>query len=121
MNIAIIAHDKKKEQLASFCTKHAGALSRHKLFATGTTGKVLTDIGLDVHCFMSGRQGGDDQIAARIAYDEIDLLLFFRDGFSLTREGSTDSENKVLRLCDIHNVLYATNVVTAEVLINSLL
>ncbi len=119
MNIAIMAHDKKKEQLLSFCVKNAGILSRHKLFATGATGKILQDIGLDVHCFMSGRQGGDDQVAARIAYDEVDFLIFFRDGFAIDRTEDFDSKNTLLRLCDIHNVLYATNVVTAEVILNS--
>ncbi len=120
MNIAIIAHDKKKEQLLSFCTRYAGVLAKNKLFATGTTGKVLQDIGLEVHCFMSGRQGGDDQIASRIAYDEIDFLMFFRDGFAVDRSEDFDSKNTLLRLCDIHNVLYATNVATAEVILEHL-
>ncbi len=120
MNIAIIAHDKKKEQLSSFCTKYAGVLSGHSVFATGTTGKILQDIGLNVHCFMSGRQGGDDQIAARIAYDEIDLLIFLRDGFAVDRSEDFDSKNNLMRLCDIHNVMYATNVKTAEVIMETL-
>ncbi len=117
MNIAIIAHDKKKELMATFCTKYAGVLSRHKLYATGTTGKILRDIGLDVHCFMAGRLGGDEQIAARIAYDEIDLLLFFRDNLTA---GSYEPKDSLLRLCDIHNVILATNVVTAEIIIKAI-
>ena len=80
MNIALIANDRKKQLMIDFCLLHAGTLCRHNLYATGTTGKLVEDVtGLKVHRFMPGRQGGDQQIASRIAHDEIDLLLFFRD------------------------------------------
>ena len=80
MNIALTAHDAKKELMVQFCIAYCGILSRHTLCATGTTGKLVADAtGLNIHRFLSGEQGGDQQIAARIACNEIDLLLFFRD------------------------------------------
>ena len=80
MNIALIAHDAKKELMVQFCIAYCGVLSRHNLCATGTTGKMVAEAtGLNIVRYMSGTQGGDQQISARIACDEIDLLLFFRD------------------------------------------
>ncbi len=80
MNIALIAHDSKKELMSQFCIAYCGVFSRHHLCATGTTGKMVSEAaGLRVFRFLSGSQGGDQQIAARIACNEIDLLLFFRD------------------------------------------
>jgi len=79
MNIAIIAHDAKKELMIQFCIAYCGILSRHDLYATGTTGKMVAEAtGLDITRFLSGKQGGDEQIASRIACNEIDLLLLFR-------------------------------------------
>ena len=80
MNIAIIAHDSKKELMVQFCIAYCGILSRHNICATGTTGKLVSEAtGLNIQRFLSGSQGGDQQIAARIACNEIDMLLFFRD------------------------------------------
>ena len=80
MNIAIIAHDKKKELMVQFCIAYSGILSKHNLLATGITGKMVAEATkLNVHRFYSGSQGGDQQIAARLQYNEIDMLLFFRD------------------------------------------
>ena len=80
MNIALIAHDSKKELMAQFCIAYCGILSRHNLFATGTTGKIVAEAtGLEITRFLCGSQGGDQQIASRIACNEIDLLLIFRD------------------------------------------
>ena len=119
MNIALIAHDSKKELLVQFCIAYCGVLSRHNLCATGTTGKLVSEAtGLSIQRFLSGKQGGDQQISARIAYDEIDLLLFFRDALAdKTREVN---EMDMLRLCDVHNIPLATNIATAEVLIHGL-
>lgn len=119
MNIALIAHDSKKELMVQFCIAYCGVLSRHQLCATGTTGKLVSEAtGLSIQKFLSGRQGGDQQISARIAYDEIDLLLFFRDALAdKTREVN---EMDMLRLCDVHNIPFATNIATAEVLIHGL-
>ena len=80
MNIALIAHDAKKELMVQFCIAYCGILSRHNLCATGTTGKLVSEAtGLEIVKFLSGSQGGDQQIASRISYNEIDLLLVFRD------------------------------------------
>ncbi|MBE6774021.1 MAG: methylglyoxal synthase [Ruminococcaceae bacterium] len=119
MNIALIAHDAKKELMTQFCIAYCGILSRHNLFATGTTGKLVSDAtGLKIQRFMSGHQGGDQQISARIACDEIDLLLLFRD--PLNPKPHEPNEANLLRLCDVHNVPVATNIATAEALIHSL-
>ena len=84
MNIALIAHDTKKELMVQFCIAYCGVLSKHNLCATGTTGKMVAEAtGLNVQRYLSGSQGGDQQIAARISCNEIDLLLFFRDPISV--------------------------------------
>ena len=86
MNIALIAHDAKKELMVQFCIAYCGVLSRHNLCATGTTGKMVTEAtGLKIQRFLSGAQGGDQQIASRIACNEIDMLLFFRDSLTPSR------------------------------------
>jgi methylglyoxal synthase len=119
MNIALIAHDSKKELMVQFCIAYCGILSRHNLCATGTTGKLVSEAtGLEIVRFMSGSQGGDQQIASRISYNEIDLLLFFRDPIA-AKAGEPD-EASLLRLCDVHNIPMATNIATAEALIHAL-
>lgn len=119
MNIAITAHDAKKELMTQFCIAYCGILSRHKLFATGTTGKLINDAtGLEINCFLSGAQGGDQQIGSLIACNEIDMLLVFGDPISSTE--SEPNTYNLLRLCDVHNVPVATNIATAEALIHSL-
>lgn len=119
MNIALIAHDAKKELMVQFCIAYCGILSRHTLFATGTTGKMVSEAtGLDIMSFLSGEHGGAQQIASRIGCDEIDMLLLFRD--PLTPKPNEPDENALLRLCDIHQVPVATNIATAEVLIHGL-
>ncbi len=119
MNIALIAHDAKKELMIQFCIAYCGILSRHNLLATGTTGKLVTEAtGLKIERCLSGSQGGAQQIAARIGCDEIDMVLIFRD--PLTPKPSEPDEDSILRLCDVHNVPVATNIVTAEMLIRGL-
>lgn len=119
MNIALIAHDAKKELMTQLCIAYCGILSRHKICATGTTGKIISEAtGLEIFKFLSGSQGGDQQIAARIACNEIDLLIMFRD--PLTAKPHEPDEANLLRLCDVHNVPVATNIATAEALIHSL-
>ena len=119
MNIALIAHDSKKELMVQFCIAYCGILSRHSLCATGTTGKLVSEAtGLDITRYLSGNQGGDQQIASRISYNEIDLLLFFRD--PIMAKSSESSERDLLRLCDVHNIPLATNIATAEALIHAL-
>lgn len=119
MNIALIAHDAKKELMTQFCIAYCGILSKHHLCATGTTGKIVESAtGLDILSFLAGSQGGEEQIAARIACNEIDLLLLFRD--PLTAKPNEPNEANLLRLCDVHNIPVATNIATAEALIHSL-
>ena len=118
MTIALIAHDSKKELMVQFCTAYCRILSQHKLVATGTTGKLIAEAtGLQVQRFLAGVQGGDQQIASRIACNEIDLLLFFRD--PINAKPSEPNEMTLLRLCDVHNIPMATNIATAEVLITA--
>ena len=119
MNIALIAHDTKKELMVQFCIAYCGVLSKHNLCATGTTGKMVAEAtGLNVQRYLSGSQGGDQQIASRIACNEVDLLLFFRD--PINAKPSEPNEMTLLRLCDVHNIPLATNIATAEVLIHGL-
>ena len=119
MNIALIAHDAKKELMVQFCIAYCGILSSHILCATGTTGKLVSEAtGLNIVRYMSGSQGGDQQITARIACDEIDLLLFFRD--PMTAKANEPNDLDMLRLCDIRGIPVATNIATAEVLIHGL-
>ena len=119
MNIALIAHDTKKELMVQFCIAYCGVLSKHNLCATGTTGKMVAEAtGLNVQRYLSGSRGGDQQIAARISCNEIDLLLFFRDPISLKPHEPNDMN--LLRLCDVHNIPVATNIATAEALIHAL-
>ena len=119
MNIALIAHDAKKELMVQFCIAYCGILSRHTLCATGTTGKMVSEAtGLEMQRFLSGSQGGDQQLAARISCNEIDLLLFFRD--SLTAKPNEPNDMNLLRLCDMYNIPVATNIATAEVLVHGL-
>ncbi|MBP3627258.1 MAG: methylglyoxal synthase [Clostridia bacterium] len=119
MTIALIAHDAKKELMVQFCIAYCGILSHHNLVATGTTGKTVSEAtGLDITRFLSGSQGGAQQIASRIGCDEIDLLLLFRD--PLNPKPNEPDEQALLRLCDVHNIPVATNIATAEVLIHGL-
>ena len=119
MNIALIAHDVKKELIVQFCIAYSGILSQHNICATGTTGKLVAEAtGLEITRFLSGPQGGGEQIASRIAYNEIDMVLFFRD--PITAKTTEPNDHTILRLCDVHNIPIATNIATAEVLIHGL-
>ena len=119
MNIALIACDVKKELMTQFCIAYAGILSQHNICATGTTGRIVSEAtGLKIQCFMSGDQGGEQQIASRVACNEIDLLLMFGD--PLNPKPIEPIEADLLRLCNVHNVPVATNSATAEALIHAL-
>ena len=118
MNIALIAHDSKKELMVQFCIAYCGVLSRHNICATGTTGKLVSEsTGLQIQRFLSGSQGGDQQLASSISCNEIDLLMFFRDP---NVSSSEPDEASLLRLCDVYNIPVATNIATAEALIHAL-
>ncbi|MGN1043974.1 MAG: methylglyoxal synthase [Acutalibacteraceae bacterium] len=119
MNIALIAQDAKKELMVRFCIAYCGVLSRHKLCATASTGKLVSDAtGLRVVKFLGGPQGGCQQISSRISCGEVDMLVFFRDGARPELMGK--SEEDLLRLCDVHTIPVATNIATAEILIHGL-
>lgn len=119
MNIALIAHDAKKELMTQFCIAYCGILSRHSLCATGTTGQIVSEAtGLNIVKYLRGSQGGDQQIGARIACNEIDLLLLFRD--PLNPKPGEPSDVSLTRLCDVHDIPVATNIATAEALIHAL-
>ena len=119
MNIALTASDKKKELMVQFCIAYGGILQKHNVCATATTGKLISDnTGIEVFRFLRGSAGGSEQIAARIAYNEIDALFFFRDPMKQLSEES--EEWTLLRLCDIHNIPVATNIATAEILIQAI-
>ena len=115
MYIALMSHDNKKDLMVQFCSAYAGILSRHSLCATNTTGRlVMAETGLDVHLFLSCQHGGCEQIGARIAYNEMDMVLFFVD------PGDDSMEKELLyitRLCDQNNIPFASNVATAEMLV----
>lgn len=118
MNIALLAHDGKKELMVQFCIAYCGILSQHRICATNTTGKLVSEAtGLDISLYMSHTQGGSQQIGARIAYNEIDLVMFFCDPM----EKDFKEVNEINRLCDQYNIPFASNVATAEVLIHGLL
>lgn len=117
MNITLMAHDKKKELMVQFCTAYKSVLSKHNLSATATTGRLVAEAtGLPVTLYLSHNQGGHQQVDARIAYNEIDLVLLFTD----TNNSDPWEDQQVvqtLHLCDAHNVPMATNLATAEMLI----
>lgn len=119
MTIAILAHDSRKELALQFCTAYSAILSKNTVIATDTTGRMLANtIGLPVNCCLSCRLGGLQQIAARVACDEVDLVLFFRD--PLNTGVANVNEQNLIRLCDMHSVPIATNAATAEVLLRGL-
>ena len=115
MNIALVAHDNKKELMTQFCTAYCGILAQHTLCATSSTGQQISEAtGLRVHRFLSFAHGGGQQIGARIAYNEMDMVLFFVD----PNDSSTEKELLYIsRLCDQNNIPFASNVATAEMLV----
>lgn len=119
MEIAIIADDKKKELMTQFCIAYCGILCKHNLCATGITGKYISEAtGLKIERLLSGAHGGAQQITSRVAYNEIDLLIYFRD---TSKDVVFDEEEyNLLRMCDVYNIPVATNIATAEVLVTAL-
>jgi methylglyoxal synthase len=114
-----MAHDRKKELMVQFCIAYCGILSGHAICATNTTGRLVSEAtGLPITLYLPGAQGGAQQIGARIAYDEIDLVLFFCDPTHQILEAG--GVNEIARLCDQYNVPFASNAATAEVLIHGL-
>lgn len=119
MKIALIAHDRKKDDLVQFAIAYRDILSEHTLFATGTTGlRVIDATGLEVTRFRSGPLGGDQQIGAMIANNDMDMIIFFRD--PLTAQPHEPDVSALIRLCDVYQIPLATNMGTAEILLKGL-
>ena len=115
MNIALIAHNNRKELMVQFCTAYCGILAKHTLCATATTGQMVAEAtGLTIHRFMSFYHGGGQQIGARIAYNELDMVLCFDDPNSKT---PSDDILYIYRLCDKNNIPNASNIATAEMVV----
>lgn len=119
MKISLIAHDRKKDDLIQFVIAYQEILSEHQLYATGTTGqRIIDETGLSVHRFQSGPLGGDQQIGAMIANNDMDMVIFFRD--PLTAQPHEPDITALMRLCDVYHIPLATNMGTAEVLLKGL-
>lgn len=112
MKIALIAHDKKKQDIVNFAMENKEFLAKHTLVATGTTGRLIMEkTGLNIHCFKSGPLGGDQEIGAQVANRNIDMVFFFRD--PLTSQPHEPDISALLRLCDVYEIPLATNKNTA--------
>ncbi|MFQ6860617.1 MAG: methylglyoxal synthase [Beduini sp.] len=119
MNIALIAHDQKKSEMIEFVKRYEKKLMKHELFGTGTTGKkIMENTSLAVHRFLSGPYGGDQQIGAKIATGEMDLVIFFRD--PLTAQPHEPDVSALMRLCDVHNIPLASNKAAAIMMMEAL-
>lgn len=119
MKIALIAHDKKKDNIVKLATAYKDILSKHDLYGTGTTGKrIIDETGLHVTRMKSGPLGGDQQIGSMISENNMDLIIFLRD--PLTAQPHEPDISALLRLCDVYDIPLATNMGTAEVLLRGL-
>ena len=119
MNIGLIAHDNKKKLMENLCIAYRHILCKHDIYATGTTGRLVEEAtGLPVQKYLSARLGGEQQMGAQIANNDVDLMIFLRDPIS---PHSYESQvNSILDLCDMHNIPLATNLATAEVMLLAL-
>ena len=119
MNIGLIAHDSKKTLMQNFCIAYRVILSKHELYATGTTGRLIEEVtNLSIHKYLAGPLGGKQQLGAQIAQNGIDALILLRD--PQNPKPHEPDVNDVIRLCDMHNIPMATNLATAEIIILAL-
>lgn len=119
MRIALIAHDKKKNDIINLAKRYREVLALHELYATGTTGTlIMGETGLAINRMKSGPLGGDQQIGSMIACSELDLVVFLRD--PLTAQPHEPDVSALLRLCDVVNIPLATNLASAEIMLNAL-
>lgn len=119
MNVALVAHDNKKKLMENFCIAYRHILNKHKLFATGTTGRLIEEVcNLHVYKYLAGHLGGEHQLGSQIAHNDIDLVIFLQDPVS--QKHYEPDINSLMRLCDIHNIPLASNLATAEALILAL-
>lgn len=118
MKIALIAHDKKKDNMIALAIKYKDTLANHELYATGTTGTlVMGETGLSINRMKSGPLGGDQQIGSMVAEGKLDLIIFLRD--PLTSQPHEPDVSALLRLCDVQSIPLATNVKSAEIMLNA--
>lgn len=116
--VAIIAHDNKKDDMIAFAKAHINVLSKYRLIATGTTGRLVAEAtGLEVKRMLSGPIGGDAQIAAQVAEGDVEAVFFFID--PLGAHPHDPDINSLLRICNVHNVPLATNAATASYIIST--
>ncbi|CRZ34368.1 methylglyoxal synthase [Herbinix hemicellulosilytica] len=119
MNIGMIAHDAKKKLMQNLCIAYRGILSKHTLYATGTTGRLIEEVtNLTVHKYLAGHLGGTQQLGTQIEHNQIDLVIFLRD--PLSPKSHEPDFNNISQLCDKYNIPLATNLATAELLIKAL-
>jgi methylglyoxal synthase len=119
MNIALIAHDNKKKLMENLCIAYRHILCKHSLFATGTTGRLIEETSnLSVHKYLAGHLGGEQQLGAQVASNDIDVVIFLRDPVS--PKNYEPDISSILRLCDMHNIPLASNLATAEILLLAL-
>lgn len=119
MNIGLIAHDTKKKLMQNFCIAYRHILSKHELYATGTTGRLIEEVtNLSIHKYLAGHLGGEQQLGSQIAHNQIDVIVFLRD--PLSPKSHEPDANTTMKLCDIHNIPIATNLATAELLVKAL-
>ncbi len=119
MKIALIAHDKKKNEIIEIAKKYKDVLDGHELYATGTTGTlIMGETGLAIHRMKSGPMGGDQQIGAMLAEGRLDLIIFLRD--PLTAQPHEPDVSALLRLCDVQSIPLATNASSAEIMLEAL-
>ena len=119
MNIGLIAHNSKKKLMQNFCIAYRGILSKHELYATGTTGNLVESVtNLNIHKFLAGHLGGEQQLGALIEQNEMDLVIYLRE--PLAPQKHDPDVKRIFHLCDTHNIPLATNLATAEMMICSL-
>ena len=119
MNIGLIAHDAKKKLMQNFCIAYRGILSKHELYATGTTGRLIEDVtNLNIHKYLAGHLGGEQQLGSEIEHNDIDMVIFLRD--PQNPKSHEPDINNIFMLCDMHNIPLATNLATAELLVKAL-
>jgi methylglyoxal synthase len=119
MNIGFIAHDAKKKLMQNFCIAYRGILSKHTLYATNTTGRMIEEVAnLTVHKFLAGHLGGVQQMGTQIESNQLDMLIFLRD--PLNPKKHEPDVNNIFQLCDKHNIPLATNLATAELIIKAM-
>ena len=119
MNVGLIAHDSKKKLMQNFCIAYRGILSKHELYATGTTGLLIEEVtNLRIHKFLPGETGGARQLASQIEQGNLDMVIFLRDPLHV--KAQEPEVNSIVRLCDSYNIPIATNLATAELFIKAL-